>query len=427
MTIYVVRSGDTLFSIADSYNTTVSRIAADNNIDPSLPLVTGQAIIIRYPKETYTVKDGDTVLSIANEFGVSATSIWQNNPILGGKNYIYPGQTIVLSYGTPSLGEKSISGYAYTYIDDGLLRKTLPYLTYLHVFPYGITANGEIISPDRDERLISTAKEYNTAPLMTLTSLTPDGVFSSELVNSILSNEELSRRVIENTANTVFEKGLAGVDVDFEFIDPTLSESYARFVRNLKTALGNDFTVFTDLAPKTYRDQPGLLYEAHDYRLLGESADRLFLMTYEWGYMYGPPLAISPIPNVRAVLDYAVTEIEPEKLFMGMPSYGYDWTLPYVRGESRAKTVSPDEAIAIARSYNATINYDEDAEAPYFYYTDTGGREHVVWLQDARSADALARLSYEYSLDGIGIWNIMRWFPTLWPVLSDLFLIRKLL
>lgn len=426
MIIYTVKEGDTLFSIAERNNTAVSRIAADNRIDPEIPLVVGQTLVLLYPEEIYTAREGDTVLSIARLFNTSAVKIWQNNPILEGKNSVFPGQTIVISYGAPELSEKSIGGYAYTYIDDDLLRRTLPYMTYLSVFPYGLTESGELISPDGDGRLIRTAKEYNTVPLLSLTSLTEEGVFSSPLVDSILSNEALRQRVIENTANAVFSKGFGGVDMDFEFIDPSLADEYALFIEELKNALGEGFVVFADLAPKTYRTQPGLLYEAHDYPLLGESADKLFLMTYEWGYMYGPPLAVSPIENVRSVIEYAVSEIPPEKLFMGIPSYGYDWPLPFVQGETRAETLSSAEAVDLARREGATIRYDESFMAPYFYYVKDSV-QHVVWFQDARSVDALARLAEEYSLDGINVWNIMRRFPNLWQVLLSLFPIKKVI
>ncbi len=426
MIIYTVNEGDTLFSIAAANNTTASRIAADNRIAPDIPLVVGQTLVLLYPETLYTAREGDTVLSIARLFNTSAVKIWQNNPILEGKNAVYPGQSIVISYGAPELSEKSIGGYAYTYIDDDLLRRTLPYMTYLSVFPYGLTEGGDLISPEGDERLIRTAKEYNTVPLLSLTSLTEEGVFSSPLVDSILSNRELRTRVIENTVNAVFEKGFGGVDMDFEFIDPELADAYAQFITELKNSLGEGFVVFADLAPKTYRTQPGLLYEAHDYPMLGSSADKLFLMTYEWGYMYGPPLAVSPIENVRSVIEYAVSEIPPEKLFMGIPSYGYDWSLPFIQGETRAETLSSEEAVDLARRYNAVIQYDTEYMAPYFYYVKDSV-QHVVWFQNARSADSLARLAEEYSLDGINVWNVMRRFPNLWQVLLSLFPIRKLI
>jgi len=36
-------------------------------------------------------------------------------------------------------------------------------------------------------------------------------------------------------------------------------------------------------------------------------------MTYEWGYTYGPPMAVAPLPSVRRVVEFALTEMPPEK------------------------------------------------------------------------------------------------------------------
>ena len=54
------------------------------------------------------------------------------------------------------------------------------------------------------------------------------------------------------------------------------------------------------------------------------------------------------------------------------------------------------------------------------------GTEHIVWFQDARSTEALASLADEYSLGGIGVWNIMRPFQSMWSVISGLYGINKL-
>jgi len=425
MIIYTVKPGDTVFSVAQAYNTSVGQLSADNSIDPSLPLVPGQNLLILYPTQVYTVKEGDTVSSVAEAFNTSKIAIWQNNPSLKGSGIIYPGQTIVIKRQPPEGGEISVSGYAYTYIDDSQLRSVLPYLTYISVFPFGITEQGSIISPEGDERLVRTAREYDAIPLLSLTSLTEEGVFSSDLVNQVLSSQDISQKVIDNTVNAVISKGYGGVDMDFEFIDPNLADEYAAFIDRLKASLGDGYTVFADLAPKTFASQPGLLYEAHNYPLLGAAADYLFLMTYEWGYMYGPPLAVSPVNNVRSVIEYAISEIPSDKLFMGLPSYGYDWPLPFVKGQTKAESISPDEAVALARRTGTSILYDESAMAPYFYYSKDSV-EHVVWFQEARSADSLARLAFAYSLGGIGIWNLMRPFPQLYPLLSSLYSIKKM-
>src|SRR5690625_3753294 len=158
----------------------------------------------------------------------------------------------------------------------------------------------------------------------------------------------------------------------------------------------------------------GLLYEAHDYPAQGEIVDFLVLMTYEWGYSAGPPLPVSPINEVERVLQYAISVIPPEKILMGQNLYGYDWTLPFVQGESFARAISPQQAIALARQYGATIEYDETAQAPFFNYFDEEGREHIVWFEDARSIQAKFDLIRRLGLQGIAYWKLGLSFPQNW-------------
>ena len=65
----------------------------------------------------------------------------------------------------------------------------------------------------------------------------------------------------------------------------------------------NGFEVSVALAPKTSDDQPGLLYQGKDYGGLGAAANRVLLMTYEWGYSFSEPMAVAPVNKSRNVLD----------------------------------------------------------------------------------------------------------------------------
>ena len=217
-----------------------------------------------------------------------------------------------------------------------LLRQTLPYNTYLAPFTYGITPSGGLV-PLNDEMLLTTAQEYGTAALMHLSTLTQDGNFDSALADIVLNNPESRQILAENILLVINEKGYAGLDIDFEFIPAENAAAYADFIAYMRTLLAPEGKiVIAALAPKTSSAQRGLLYEGHSYELIGAAADYVLLMTYEWGYTYGPPLAVAPIPNVRRVLDYAVTVIPREKIYLGIPNYGYDWPLPFVQGETRA-------------------------------------------------------------------------------------------
>lgn len=427
MVIHVVAPNETLFSVAEEYGVPFTQILNDNQLPDPSRLVVGQTLVIRFPQQVHTVQSGETLSGIADRYGLSLRELQRNNPILGGGETIYPGQTIVITYRQQNEGTISVNGYAYPFIDKALFRSTLPYLTYMTPFTYGINPNGSLVDLN-DEELIAHAVRSGTAPLMHLSTLTEDGGFSNELASLVLNNAEIQNRLIDNLIQTITAKGYRGLDVDFEFVFARDAGPYAAFIRNLAAALNPlGFPVIVALAPKTSANQRGLLYEGHDYQALGAAANEVFLMTYEWGYTYGPPMAVAPLPNVRAVVEYALSEIPAEKIWLGMPNYGYDWPLPFIQGESKATSISNRYAVQLALRYNAVIQYDERVQSPWFRYQDNRGTEHEVWFEDARSIRAKLALIPEYGLRGAGYWNLMRPFPQNWLVLSSLYNIRNAL
>ena len=421
MVIHVVAPGDTLFSIAEAYGVPFSLLAIDNGLSAPYRLAVGQALVVQFPRLAHTVRPGETTSAIAAQYGISLRQLLRNNPVLGGGSLIYPGQTLVIAFQGEKLGALTVNGYAYPFIGQREIQALLPYLTYLTPFTYGITSQGKLIPPD-DSTLISTALQSGTAPLLHLSTLTEEGGFSNELASLVLNDMAVQDALIDNLEETVLERGYQGLDVDFEFVFPQDAGAYADFLGRL-TAHFNPmgYPVIAALAPKTSADQKGQLYEGHNYRASVEAVNRAFLMTYEWGYTYGPPMAVAPLPNVQQVVEYALTEIPAEKLWLGIPNYGYDWTLPFVQGESRARSLSSQEAVALAIRYSAEIQYSVQAQSPFFYYTDEGAAAHVVWFEDARSIRAKLALVPRYGLSGVGYWNLMRAFPQNWRVLNALY------
>lgn len=374
----------------------------------------------------YVVQPGDTVDSIAAAQGVSISSIIYNNQL----SYPYPlavGQALLLTLPGPSYGKEIRSGgYAYPFINRWVLEQSLPYLSDLYIFSYGFTTEGELVPPWADDSdLISAAKAFGTAPILTLTPFGPDGRFSNYLITTVINNPAAVENLIANLETTILEKGFEGVDIDFEFIlaqDRLPFVAFVRRVREAVNALG--YPVSVALAPKTSDDQKGLLYEGKDYAQLGEAADYVLLMTYEWGYKYGPPLAVAPINQVRRVVEYALTRIPPEKIHLGIPNYGYDWTLPFEQGTSEARTLGNIEARQLAINYGVNIQFDEVAASPFFRY-ESEGATHEVWFEDVRSMEAKFALVNEYNLRGIGIWQIMELFRGMYLLLADRFTISK--
>lgn len=432
MIIYVVQTGDTLDSIAREYGVPVSRIVTQNELDPNANLAVGQTLVITFPSETYTVEQGDTLESIAQKYGISVNQLLRNNPSLDGKSEIFEGQSLIIAYSGEKKGRMAVNGYIYPFVDRSVLIKTLPYLTYLTIFTYGFTEEGEIIDNGiteygGDEELIALAYDYGVAPIMHLSTLTEDGNFSSELANVLLGRESAQDALIENILKIMSEKNYYGFDIDFEYLDADDKDAYSAFISKLRNALNeNGYMLITALAPKTSADQPGLIYQAHDYGALGEASDYVLLMTYEWGYAFGPPMAVSPLNKVNEVVQYALTEIEPQKIYLGVPNYAYDWKLPYIKGESEADALSNVEAMTLASQTNSTIMFDETAQTPYFYYSKDGS-DHVVWFDDARSIEAKLGIVPQNGLYGVDYWNLMKYFPQNWLVLNTQYDIEKVI
>ena len=421
MTIHVVQAGESVGSIAMHYGVDPVRLAADNAVPADGALAVGQTLVVRFPRQVHAVQPGETLTSIAAAYGTSVRQLWRNNWPLGGMEDLSPGQVLVISYWDERLGTASFNGYAYPYIDPALLSAQLPYVTYLTPFTYGISAGGGLL-PLEDDAMLSAARQRGTAPVMHLSTLTESGQFDTQRAEVVLTDFEVQDRLVSEVLQTVLRKGFAGLDVDFEYLPGELAEAYAAFLSRLQRLLhSRGLFVWAALAPKTSASQPGLLYEGHNYAAVGAATDGVLLMTYEWGYTYGPPMAVAPLPNVRAVLDYAITEIPAEKIFLGIPNYGYDWSLPFIQGVTRAQSISNQRAIELAVEYGIAIQYDETAQSPFFHYTDAGGTVHEVWFEDARSMSAKLRLIAEYGFQGGGFWNLMRPFSQTWLVLDALY------
>ena len=97
---HVVRSGETLSSIAARYRTTVSALVKANDLPNPNFIVAGQHLRVRTPAVRHRVRSGETLSSIAARFGTSVTRLARANE-LADPNYIVPGQSIRVPGGLP--------------------------------------------------------------------------------------------------------------------------------------------------------------------------------------------------------------------------------------------------------------------------------------------------------------------------------------
>ncbi|OIJ12749.1 spore gernimation protein [Anaerobacillus arseniciselenatis] len=428
MQIHTIQPGENLFGIAQAYGTTVEDIVDANEIPEPTRLVEGQTIVIPIIGRFYWVQPGDSLWSIAQRFGINYMTLAQVNQIqpdaalpVGLRLYIPE----------PPKPVKEVNAYVEPIGDEvgedlhASARRAVPHLTYLAPFSYEIARDGTLRNPPL-EQFPQIAREGQAALMMTVTNL-EEGAFSDE-VGAIILNDEALQDVL---LNTVIEEarrvGYSDIHFDLEFLRPEDREAYNQFLRKAAERIhAEGLLISTALAPKTRADQPGPWYEAHDYRAHGEIVDFVVIMTYEWGYSAGPPMAVSPIGPVREVLEYALTEMPSNKIMMGQNLYGYDWTLPFVPGGEYARALSPQAAIELAKERNVAIEYDYEDQAPHFNYFDDEGNEHKVWFEDARSIQAKFDLLKELDLRGISYWKLGLPFPQNWLLIEGNFEVRKI-
>ncbi len=376
--------------------------------------------------EIYVVQPGNTVDQIASIYGISVERLIYDNQL------IYPyelavGQALFIDIGARQANRAiHVGGYAYPFISRWVLNQTLPFLSELYVFSYGFTGEGELLFPLwPDEWMIEAAGQYGTKAILTLTPFGVDGRFNNQLINSVVNNREYTDRLIANLLQVMRQKGYQGVDIDFEYILAKDRDAFTEFVGLVAESMRrNGYETSVALAPKTSAGQQGLLYEGKDYRGLGEVADYVLLMTYEWGYTYGPPMAVAPINQVRRVVEYALTEIPAEKIHLGIPNYGYDWPLPFERGVTAARTINNIQAVRIAIEQGSAIAFDEISMSPFFTYMQNQ-ISHEVWFEDVRSLNAKFNIIKEFDLRGCSYWQIMQFFRSNWLLLRSQFYILK--
>ena len=377
MDVYIVRPGDTLYALARRYSTTAERLARLNQLDDPGRLLPNQALLV-------------------------------------------PGGTAV------DRQEILVNAYAYPEISDAVLAETLPGISFLCPFSRRVTPGGAL-APLDDARIVSAALAQGVAPFLTVTNLSESGGFSSDLAHAVFTDQQVQDTTVASILDTLSQGRWAGVNLNFEYVYPFDRESYNQFLRRLSELLhARGWYLSTAIAPKESAGQEGLLYSAHDYGAHGRWADWVVLMTYEWGYTYGPPMAVAPIDRVRQVLDYAVSVMPAGKLLLGVPNYGYDWTLPFRQG-SAARVLSNVGAVTLAGQAGAAIEYDERAQSPFFRYYDSEGRQHEVRFEDARSIRAKYALVAEYGLAGISIWNLNTYYRTLYLLLESMYGTEKLI
>ncbi len=428
MVIYVVQRGDTIGSIADKFGVTVFRLVQDNGLANPNQLVEGQALVITYPYKTHLVEEGDTLSGIAQRYNISLMQLYRNNPFLSDRDYIMPGEELVISYNTK--GKTVVAGYAYPFINSGTLAKTLPYLTYLFIVNYKIIDEGNLLSSYDATDIINQALSYAAIPIMGVTAVSPSGEMDVEAVFNLLINQSYQERFIDNIINRLRTSGYYGVN----FFVSALSESnqtlYFELLRKLSNRIRSEgYLLFTTVNPGFAFSNSDVSFRRIDYSDVRNMVDGvIFIRELRAGFQ-GPPRPITSVSISDELFDYLIPTIPSESIYIEIPLLSYDWELPY-SSDTSIRCMALSSAVSLAYDVGAVIRFDENSMTPFFMYRNTyplNQKDHIVWFIDARTINTMLHLAAGKCMAGASIWNIMIYFQQMWSVLVSQYDVIKYL
>jgi len=123
-------------------------------------------------------------------------------------------------------------------------------------------------------------------------------------------------------------------------------------------------------------------------------------MAYDHATPLTDPGSTDPVTWVKAVGEYARKFIPANKVVLGLALYGYDW------GPSGAKPITARQAVALARTQNVELQYNDDLKSRYFSYKATDGTAHQVWFDTSADTKQRVNIAKELGLAGVSYWSL---------------------
>jgi spore germination protein YaaH len=239
--------------------------------------------------------------------------------------------------------------------------------------------------------------------------------WDAALIHEILTTPQTRAAHIAAIVNLVRAHPWAGIDIDYESLDAGDRATYSAFAHDLAAALHQaQKRLALTVHAKTAEPGDWNGAQAQDWKALGASADEIRVMAYDYATADTPPGPIAPIGWVESVLRLAVSEVPREKVMLGMAAYGYDWA----KG-MQGQDVQWADAQAIARAHAARVTWDAQSQSPRFSYTDSSGRTHSVWFENAHSLQAKLDLAVRDRVGGVFIWRLGGEDPAIWEELRQ--------
>ena len=277
----------------------------------------------------------------------------------------------------------------------------------------------------------------------------------------LLTDPETSARTVDEIVSYVVEEGYDGFDVDFEAIRSSDRAAFTAFVAQLAARLHERGKLLSLAVPVKTTDAGNGWSAAYEYAALGQHADAITIMAYEYHGAWGEPGPVAPYDDVERGIAYAASQIPPEKVLLGLAFYGFDWNVT----SGGARYLGSPEVAAIVERYGIPLTFDPAFRSATLRYAAPAGekpptpvrppgpaheitrrtpppcgvtdpspaptptprpapptdaiQQHVVWLEESNGAEARLQLAEQYRTGGVAIWRLGHEDGRAWTVFEQ--------
>ena len=250
------------------------------------------------------------------------------------------------------------------------------------------------------------------------------GVYMDRNAGELLSSEKSRSDAVAAIINEVTVKyktlkrnPYSGVTIDFEGLRSTHRENFTDFLRELSVELKKlQQTLYVCVSPVL---ETGIYYDGYAYREIGNLADKVILMAYDYdakdlagfiGSNYYKTAASAPIDQVYLALkaisdpDFGVSDLS--KIVLGCSSKNIAWNISESGKLLSENPVYPNNDTVIKRMKTTAENWSSSYGTPYLEYQTETGDHYFLWYENNRSIQLKLDTAKLFGINAISFWRL---------------------
>lgn len=234
----------------------------------------------------------------------------------------------------------------------------------------------------------------------------------TQAVNAIVNELTVSYKAVGKNP-------YSGVTIDFEGLRSSAKANYNAFLTELAAAVhGLNKTLCVCVSPVL---TTGSYYDGYDYRTIGNLADKVILMAYDYDTrnlssyvdtIYYKTAATAPVDQIyeslRAITDASSGVADLSKIALGFSCKNVAWKID---GSGKLLSGTPaypgNDTVTTRLNQTSTVKgWSSVYQMPYAVYQAESGEKWFLWYENDASVKAKLELAKLFGIDGISLWRL---------------------